>query len=317
MTRTGPSALGTLLLSHPSSPLHDMGVGHPESPARIAAVLELLARDEFAALLREDAPAVTLEPMLRVHTKNYIAALAQSAPDHGRVRIDDDTLMNSGTWPAALHAAGGGIAAVDAVLQGRADKAFVATRPPGHHAGRETAMGFCFLNNIAIAARHAMAAHGAERVAIVDFDVHHGNGTQEIFYSDPHVLYCSTHEMPLFPGTGRPDDTGRYGQICNVAMHAGDDGTAIREAFRQVVLPRLHNFSPDLILVSAGFDAHKNDPLANLELEADDFYWMTGKLCDLATHHCKDRLVSMLEGGYDLEGLAESASAHVRALMGR
>ena len=309
--------MGTLLLTHPTSLLHDMGAGHPESPARIIAVLEHLARYEFVALLREDAPKVTLEQMLRVHPEHYIEALAQSAPHQGRVRIDDDTLMNSGTWPASLHTAGGGIAAVDAVLQGRADKAFVAMRPPGHHAGRETAMGFCFLNNIAIAARHAMAAHGAERVAIVDFDVHHGNGTQEIFYNDPNVLYCSTHEMPLFPGTGRPDDTGIYGQICNVAMHAGEDGEAIREAFRQVVLPRLHNFSPDLILVSAGFDAHKNDPLANLELVADDFYWMTGKLCDLATRHGKDRLVSMLEGGYDLKGLAESAGAHVRALMGR
>ncbi len=309
--------MGTLLLTHPASLLHDMGAGHPECPERIKAVFERLEREEFQALLREEAPLATAEQMMRVHPERFIQALEQSAPHQGRVRIDDDTLMNPGTWPAAQRAAGGGIAAVDAVLQGRADKAFVAMRPPGHHAGRETAMGFCFLNNVAIAARHAMAAHGAERVAIVDFDVHHGNGTQEIFYHDRHVLYCSTHEMPLFPGTGMPEDTGLHDQICNVAMHAGDDGRAIREAFRQIVLPRVHNFAPDLILLSAGFDAHKFDPLANLELEADDFYWMTGKLCDLAAHHCHDRVVSFLEGGYDLEGLADSASAHVRALMGR
>ena len=294
-----------------------MGAGHPESPARIRAVMEQLEGDDFASLLREDAPLVTLEAMLRVHSERYIKALQECAPQEGRVRIDDDTIMNSGTWPAAQHAAGGATFAVDAVFQGRADKAFVATRPPGHHAGRESAMGFCFLNNVAIAARHAIASHGVERVAIIDFDVHHGNGTQEIFYADRQVLYCSSHEMPLFPGTGRPEETGYYDQICNVAMQAGDDGKVLREAFRAIILPRVHNFSPDLILISAGFDAHKHDPLGNLALEPDDFYWMTGKLCDLANRHCNDRVVSLLEGGYDLEGLAQSAGAHVRALMGR
>ncbi len=279
--------------------------------------MDHLGAEDFAPLLREIAPGVTLEAMLRVHSVRYVKALEDCAPREGYFEIDADTCMNSSTWSAAQHAAGGATSAVDAVFQGRAEKAFVAMRPPGHHAGQESAMGFCFLNNVAIAARHAIVGHGVERVAIVDFDVHHGNGTQEIFYSDRQVLYCSSHEMPLFPGTGRPEDTGHFNQICNVAMQAGDDGTVMREAFRDIILPRVHDFAPDLILVSAGFDAHKHDPLGNLALEPDDFYWMTGKLGDLAHRHCHDRMVSVLEGGYDLEGLAQSAGAHVRALMGR
>ncbi|MBV1705689.1 MAG: histone deacetylase family protein [Hyphomicrobiales bacterium] len=309
--------MSTLLLTHPSSLLHEMGEGHPECPERIQAVMDHLQAEDFASLLREVASGVTLEAMLRAHSVRYVKALDACAPQEGYFEIDADTCMNSSTWPAAQHAAGAAVHAVDAVFQRRAGNAFVAMRPPGHHSGQESAMGFCFLNNVAIAARHAMASHGAERVAIVDFDVHHGNGTQEIFYSDRQVLYCSSHEMPLFPGTGRPEETGHFDQICNVAMQAGDDGAALREAYREIILPRVHNFAPDLILISAGFDAHKHDPLGNLMLEADDFYWVTGKLCDLANRHCGDRVVSLLEGGYSLEGLAQSAGAHVRALMGR
>ena len=304
----------TLLLSHPATLAHEMGPGHPERPDRIRAVLAAL--EGFEALQRGEAPMGSEAAILRAHPQAYFDTLRDAAPKSGMVRLDADTAMNAGTWEAALRAAGGATAAVDAVMGGAAANAFVATRPPGHHAEHDAAMGFCFFNNVAIAARHAQAMHGAARVAIVDFDVHHGNGTQEIFWSDPSVLFCSTHEMPLYPGSGARGETGAHGTIVNAPLRAGDGGPAFRAAIEGAVLPRVDAFAPDLLLISAGFDAHRRDPLGNLQLAEADFAWVTEKLMGLAARHCGGRIVSLLEGGYDLEALAGSASAHVKALMG-
>ena len=306
----------TLLLSHAATLAHDMGAGHPERPGRIRAVMQALEGEAFAGLSRAEAPLGSSEAILRVHPKDYFETLRDAAPASGSVRLDADTVMNSGTWEAAMRAVGGATAAVDAVMGGAARNAFVATRPPGHHAERAIAMGFCFFNNIAIAARHAQAKHGAERVAIVDFDVHHGNGTQDIFFADNSVLFCSTHEMPLFPGTGAQSERGAHGTIVNAPLRAGDGGAAFRDAMDSVILPRVADFAPDLILISAGFDAHRRDPLGNLQLVEDDYAWITARLMELAEKRARGRIVSLLEGGYDLQGLAGSAVAHVGALTG-
>ena len=306
----------TLLLSHPASLRHDMGAGHPERPDRMRVIHKALDDSAFAPLLRQEAPMGQIEAILRAHPRDYYDRLAQAAPQQGLIQLDADTRMNAGTWEAALSAVGAATAAVDAVMLGKADNAFAATRPPGHHAERATAMGFCFFNNIAIAARHAQAVHGVERVAIVDFDVHHGNGTQEIFYADKSVLFCSSHEMPLYPGSGARSERGEHGQIVNAPLRAGDDGAVFRELFETTILPRVKNFAPDLLLLSAGFDAHHRDPLANINLVEDDFAWVTGRLMDIAARSAKGRLVSLLEGGYDLQGLAGSVAAHVRVLAG-
>ena len=293
-----------------------MGPGHPERPDRHRAVAKALAQERFAALGRREAPVVARAPVLRVHPADHVDRLAAASPAEGHVRLDADTSMSPGSWEAALRAAGGAVAAVDAVMAGEAANAFVAMRPPGHHAERTVVMGFCFLNSVAIAARHAQAAHGAERVAIVDFDVHHGNGTQHIFWDDASVLYASTHEMPLYPGTGARGERGTHDTIVNAPLSAGNDGAVFREAMETVILPRLRNFAPDLMLISAGFDAHRLDPLGHLKLVGADYAWITGALMDIAARSAKGRVVSVLEGGYSLEGLAESASAHVGALMG-
>jgi acetoin utilization deacetylase AcuC-like enzyme len=244
-----------------------------------------------------------------------VDALRAAIPGQGVARIDADTSLSPGSWEPILRAAGGAVFAVDEVMTGDASNAFVAMRPPGHHAETATAMGFCFLNNAAIAARHAQRHYGAERVAIVDFDVHHGNGSQEIFWSDPSVMYCSTHEMPLYPGTGSRSERGEHNNIVNAPLSAGDGGPQFREAFQSVILPRLDAFRPDLIVVSAGFDAHMRDPLANLNLGEADFVWVTQRLLEIADQHGGGRLVSVLEGGYDLQGLSDSVAAHVTALM--
>ena len=307
----------TLLLSHPDSSGHDMGLGHPERPDRIRAVLHRLDAPAFAGLVRSEAPAAERDAILRAHPAAYVDALMAARPSgEAMVRLDADTVMNAGTWPAVTRAAGGAVAAVDAVVAGQADNAFVATRPPGHHAESVKAMGFCFLNNAAIAARHAQVAHGLERVAIIDFDVHHGNGTQEIFWDDPSVLYCSTHEMPLYPGTGSARERGAHDTIVNVPLRSGDGGEAFRAAIDGTIVPRVERFAPDLVILSSGFDAHRRDPLASLQFVEEDFAWVTRRFLTVADRHAKGRLVSLLEGGYDLEGLAASVDAHVRALMG-
>jgi acetoin utilization deacetylase AcuC-like enzyme len=308
--------LTTLLLTHPASLGHDMGPAHPERPDRIRAIERGLADERFHLLVRDRAPAATRAALLRVHPESYIGELESAAPSEGIAQIDADTAMGPGTLEAAFHAAGGACRAVDEVMSGGIDNCFVATRPPGHHAERATAMGFCFFNNAAIAARHAQAVYSAERVTIVDFDVHHGNGTQDIFWSDRSVLYCSTHQRPLYPGTGGVNETGEYGTIVNAPLGAGEGGVAFRAAFREKILPRVDAFAPDLVIVSAGFDAHRSDPLANLQLAEEDFAWVTLELMAIAERRAGGRLVSILEGGYHLDALARSAAAHVAALMG-
>ncbi len=305
----------TLLVTHSACAAHDMGEGHPERPARLRAIDQALEAEMFQMLARDSAPRVPREALTRVHPESYVAAIEMASPTHGHIQIDQDTSMSPGTWEAALRSAGGAVFAVDEVMAGRVVNAFVAARPPGHHAETTTPMGFCFFNNAAVAARHALAVYGVERVAIVDFDVHHGNGTQDIFWNDKSVLYASTHQMPLFPGTGALDERGEHNQIVNAPLRAGDGGEVFREAFEIAILPRVEDFSPDLIIVSAGFDAHYRDPLGNLRLREEDFAWATRKLMGIADRRCGRRLVSLLEGGYDLEGLGRSVAAHVGALM--
>jgi acetoin utilization deacetylase AcuC-like enzyme len=307
--------LTTLLISHPACLAHDMGEGHPERPDRLRAVERALESEVFQTLARDAAPRAELAAIARVHPLRYIEAIRAAAPSHGHVAIDQDTAMSPGTYEAALRAAGGAVFAVEEVMSGKVRNAFVATRPPGHHAEVATPMGFCFFNNAAIAARHAQAAHGAERVAIVDFDVHHGNGTQHIFWDDPTVMYASTHEMPHYPGTGAIGERGEHDQIVNAPLRAGDGGATFREAMEVAILPRVASFAPDLIVISAGFDAHRRDPLGNLNLVEADYDWATRRLMEIARRRSADRVVSVLEGGYDLEGLSRSAAAHVLALM--
>ena len=305
----------TLLLTHPSALNHATPLGHPERADRIRALNEEFGKEQYSMLAREEAPQAQLDVVTLAHPADYAEKLREVVPAEGAVRIDADTVLSAMSWEPIMRAVGGAVYAVDEVFAGKASNAFVAMRPPGHHAETATPMGFCFFNNAAIAARHAQKKHGAERVAIIDFDVHHGNGTQDIFWNDPTVLYSSTHQMPLYPGTGARNETGAQNTIVNAPLSSGDGGTQFKEAFESVILPRINNFQPDLIVISAGFDAHKNDPLANLNLVEEDFAWVTGKLMDLADKHAKGRVVSLLEGGYDLEGLARSAGAHVRALM--
>lgn len=306
----------TLYLSHPAALDHQTPLGHPERADRIRAIERVLEQERFAGLVREQAPMADVEVVARAHPRFFVETIRDTAPREGLVRIDADTVMSPGTYEAALRGAGGAVQAVDEVMSGQVSNAFVAMRPPGHHAERTRAMGFCFFNNAAVAARHAQAAHGAERVAILDWDVHHGNGTQDIFWHDSSVMYASTHEMPLYPGTGAVSERGEHDTIVNAPLSAGDGGERFREALETTILPRIRTFRPDLVIISAGFDAHWRDPLASLNLTETDFAWATKNLMDLADRHCGGRLVSMLEGGYDLEGLSKSVAAHVDALMG-
>lgn len=304
----------TLLLHHPAFLDHVTPVGHPERPDRLKALHAALDNPEFAALARVEAPIAEADAPLSCHPERYVEAIRQAIPREGLARIDMDTTVSPGSWEAAMRAIGAALHAVDAVAEGEATNAFCAMRPPGHHAETARAMGFCLFDTAAIAARHAQKKHGMERVAIIDWDVHHGNGTQEIFWSDPSVLYASTHQMPLFPGTGAASETG-VGNIFNAPLAPGDGSHEFKTALRERILPAVRAFRPDLIVISAGFDAHCRDPLAEINLEAADFAWATTELMAIAQDCADGRLVAMLEGGYDLRGLAESAAAHIRQLM--
>ncbi len=304
----------TLLVSQPDYADHQTPQGHPERAERILAVEEALSAPRFASLLRRNAPSADLTLAELVHDDRYLAHLRAARPAEGIGQLDGDTFISGHSLDAISTGLGGALAALDAVIMGEATNAFCAIRPPGHHAEIVTPMGFCLINTIAITAREAQRKYGAERIAIVDFDVHHGNGTQDIFKDDPSVFYASSHQMPLYPGTGAPSETG-VGNIINAALDPQTDGAAMREAYLDRILPALDNFAPDLLLISAGFDAHARDPLAQLNWTDEDFGWVTGKLMDVAERRCANRIVSLLEGGYDLRGLAGGASHHVAMLL--
>ena len=305
----------TLLITHPACLDHLNPAGHPERPDRLRAIERALEHERFQHLARVEAPAAALETIALCHPMDYVTAIRDATPKAGLARLDADTSMSPGSFAAALRAAGGATYAVDEVMGGRARNAFVATRPPGHHTETARPMGFCLFNNAAIAARHAQKRHGIERAAVVDFDVHHGNGSQDIFWSDPTVMYGSTHQMPLYPGTGAKGERGEHGTVVNAPLSPGDGGEQFRAALETVILPRLRDFQPELLVISAGFDAHMRDPLANLNLLEPDFAWATQQIMGIADVSAQGRVVCVLEGGYDLEALAQSTAAHVTALM--
>ncbi len=307
--------MSVLLLTHRDCLAHEMGEGHPECPDRLRAVLQALEREEFADLIRDQPEEATEEQLLRAHPADYIAAILGVRPEPGDyVALDADTIMCHGSARAALLAAGAAVRAVDEVCEGKVRRVFCATRPPGHHAERRRPMGFCLFANAVIAARHAQAVHGLTRVAICDFDVHHGNGSQDCTENDPTILFASSHQMPLYPGTGAASETG-MGNIHNVPLPPGASGAEFRRAWSEKLLPAIEAFAPELIVISAGFDAHARDPLAQLRLTEADFAWLTSELCALSDRVCGGRVVSLLEGGYDLQALAQSAAAHVRAML--
>ena len=297
--------------THPACLAHDTGPDHAERQARLTAVVDALRR-ALPALDWHEAPRATRGQLLRAHAPELLDAVLETHPAH-RILLDPDTVLSPASAEAALRAAGAAVAAVDAVLTGKTRRAFCAVRPPGHHATGDVAMGFCLFNNIAVAAAYALDRHGLERVAVIDFDVHHGNGTQAIFERDPRVLFASSHQWPLYPDTGARNETG-VGNIVNMPLPAEAEGVLFRRAWDDVLLPAVDDFRPQLLLVSAGFDAHWRDPLAQLRLQAGDYTWISEELVALANRHCGGRMVSSLEGGYDLAALAESSVAHVGAL---
>lgn len=304
----------TALVTHPECLGHITPPGHPEQVARLDAVLGALGDLD---LMRVAAPLAAEDDLLRVHPKAHIDAIREAAPQTGWASLDADTHMSQGSLAAAYRAAGACVRAVDLVLGGAARNAFCAVRPPGHHAEREVAMGFCLFGNVSIAAKYALDHHGLKRVAIIDFDVHHGNGSQDLIEDDRRVFFASTHQMPLYPGTGFSDEDGAFGNVLNVPLEAGSGGQTMRRIYENVVFPAVTSFKPEMIFVSAGFDAHRDDPLAQLNWTTEDFGWITGRICALANELCDGRLVSTLEGGYDLTALGQSAAAHVRELMRR
>lgn len=299
-----------LVFSHPDCARHVTPAGHPERVERLAAVEAGLAG---LAAERRECPFAEEDDVLRCHPARYLERVKSAVPAKGLVQLDGDTFLSPGSYDAAMRAVGGMCAAVDAVVTGAAKTAFVAARPPGHHAERETAMGFCLFGTVAIGARRALDHHGLGRVAVVDFDVHHGNGTQDLLWDEGRCLFVSSHQMPLYPGTGRADERGAHGQILNVPLRAGSDGAAMRDLYERVVFPALTEWQPELLLISAGFDAHADDPLAGLEWQAEDYRWLTDRLCDFAG----GRVVSTLEGGYDLDALAACVAAHAGVLEER
>jgi acetoin utilization deacetylase AcuC-like enzyme len=306
----------TLLLTHPACLGHEPGPHHPERPERLSAILAALQNEEFTNLARAEAPLATAEQLTRVHPEAYVQAMLGARPAPGEyAMIDGDTILSHGSIDAALRAAGAVVAGVDAVMGGRDRTAFAAVRPPGHHATPDIPGGFCIFNNVAIGARHAQARHGVGKVALLDFDVHHGQGTQAVVEIDPSLFYGSTHQYPLYPGTGHANERGVDGNVANVPLRPNSGSVQFRHAWGEIILPQLDRFAPELLIVSAGFDAHKADPLAQLSLETEDFAWISRELLGIADRHAKGRLVSALEGGYDLEALAEATAAHVRVLM--
>jgi acetoin utilization deacetylase AcuC-like enzyme len=307
--------MSTLYLTHPAFKNHDTGPGHPERPDRMRAIDAVMGHELFNPLVREDAPKADFDVLKLVHPAEYVEAIREAAPEQGHVYLDGDTLMSPGSLEAALRALGASLRAVDAVMTGEAQNAFCSVRPCGHHAEPSRAMGFCLFSNVAIAGKYAREKHGAERIAVVDFDVHHGNGTQAAYWNDKDLFFASTHQMPLYPGTGALSETGVADNIVNAPLRAGDGGDKFKAAFNERVLPALRNFHPDLVLISAGFDAHRDDPLASLMLVEEDFGWATAKLLEIAQEKAGGRVVSVLEGGYDLRGLAGSVAVHVKTLM--
>ncbi|MFQ5939743.1 MAG: histone deacetylase family protein [Alphaproteobacteria bacterium] len=304
----------TLLITHPACIDHDPGPDHPEAPARLKAILSALEGEAFAALERREAPLAERAQIERVHDPAYVQAVLDAIPRSGRVGLDPDTIVSPGSGEAALRAAGAVCGAVDAAVAGEARNAFCAVRPPGHHAEPRRAMGFCLFNNVAIGALHARAGHGLSRVAVVDFDVHHGNGTQAAFERDPDLFFASVHQSPLYPGTGAAGERG-VGNIVNRPLPPMSGSPEFRAAMTEGILPALESFAPDFILVSAGFDAHTDDPLASLNFTEEDYGWATGEIVRIAGECCAGRVVSTLEGGYNLEALKTSAAALIRALM--
>jgi len=305
--------MATALITHKACYDHVTPQGHPEQVARLDAVLGAM---DGLDLVQVAAPMAADDDLLRAHPKGHIDTIKSAAPSEGWRSLDADTHMSVGTLEAAYRAAGGVVKAVDLVMSGEVGNAFAAVRPPGHHAERETAMGFCFFGSVAVAAKHALDFHGLKRVAILDFDVHHGNGTQDLVEEDARILFCSSHQMPLYPGTGAAYETG-VGNVVNVPLPDGCGSSAFRAAWDADIFPVVDAFEPELLLISAGFDAHADDPLAGMELHEEDFAWVTRKICDLADKHCQGRVVSALEGGYDLEALGRSARAHVDVLKER
>ncbi|WP_108663598.1 histone deacetylase family protein [Acuticoccus kandeliae] len=303
----------TLLYTDPAFARHQTPRGHPERAERMIAVERALSAPEFDVLVRRRPTPAPYEAIAACHPSAYIEKLEALIPAEGMIALDADTNVGPDSMIAARLASGAMINAIDAIMAGEAQNAFVAGRPPGHHAERDHAMGFCLINHVAIGARHAQKAHGLERVAIVDFDVHHGNGTQDIFETDPSVLYVSTHQSPHYPGTGSPTERG-VGNIVNLPLAAGTDGPMYRSVFEAVVMPAVRAFDPDLLILSAGFDAHADDPLGDIRLLEDDFVWITERMMEVADRSCRGRLVSCLEGGYDLAALGRSVAAHVATL---
>ncbi len=307
----------TALFTHPDCKKHITPAGHPEQVARLDHIASALSASQFNTLSRQDAPLCADADILLCHPQDHLDAITASEPTSGTIALDGDTHMSQGSTQAARRAVGGAVAAVDAVLGGTASNAFVACRPPGHHAEQSKPMGFCLFGNAAIAAKHALERHDLKRVALIDFDVHHGNGTQALLWDEPRTLFFSSHQNPLWPGTGLPDETSAHNNVHNLPLPPHSDGRLMRATYEAHVFPAIRNFDPELIIISAGFDAHEADPLAQLNWTVADFEWLTGQICDLADHHCQGRVVSTLEGGYDLNALAASVAAHVRILMER
>jgi acetoin utilization deacetylase AcuC-like enzyme len=305
--------MNLLFLSHPDCILHDMGEGHPESPMRIGAIKEQLESSAFSGdITYVDAPMASREQLYRVHDTDYVNTVFDAAPERGMLRLDPDTSMNPHSLKAALRAAGAVTHAVDLLMSGKADSAFCCVRPPGHHAEYRRAMGFCIFNNVAVGAAHALQAHGLQKVAIVDFDVHHGNGTEDIFKDNPAVMLCSSFQHPFYPYSGA---TTVSDHIINLPLPAGTDGHGFKNAVEMTILPALEGFEPELVMFSAGFDAHEDDPLASLRLLEPDYAWITTEVRKIAEKTARGRIVSVLEGGYALPALARSVSVHLQALL--